>query len=56
LEERESHDKGAHVLGRFGEGVFEGGDGGEDLGEREENVGACLGPDVDGDGVALGRG
>ena len=54
MEEREGHHEGAHVLGGFGEGVFEGGDGGEDFGEGEENVGAGLGPDVDVDGVALG--
>ena len=55
LEEREGHDKGAHVLGRFGEGVFEGGDGGEDFGKGEQDIRAGLGPDVDWDGVALMR-
>lgn len=41
------HD-GAHVLGRLGEGVLEPGDGGEDLGEADEDVGDRLDPHVEG--------
>jgi len=35
----------AHVLGRLGVCVLETGDGGEDLGEGDEEVGWCLDPD-----------
>lgn len=37
--------KRAHVLGRLGVSVLETSDGGEDLGEGDEEVGGCLDPD-----------
>lgn len=46
-EETDGLDHGAHVGGSLGVGVFEGGDGGEDFGEGDEDVGAGLGPDDD---------
>lgn len=42
----EGHDDGLHALGSLGEGVFEGGDGGKDLGNGDENVRTGDDPDV----------
>lgn len=46
-EEGNGLDHAAHVLGGLGVGVLERGDGGKDLGEGDEDVGARLGPDAD---------
>lgn len=40
-------DERTHVLGSLGEGEFQTGDGGEDLGETDKHVGDSLGPHVD---------
>jgi len=45
-EVEDGHDEGAHVLRRLCERVLEPGDGREDLGEGDEDVCACLDPDV----------
>lgn len=52
LKQEYGHDKGFHAGGRFGEGVFESGDAGKDLGERDQEVGRGLHGDMD----AIGRG
>lgn len=53
-EQEDGRDERAHVLGRFGEGVLEARDGGEDLREGDEEVGDRLDPDVDGRGAGAG--
>lgn len=52
MKQEDGHDKGFHAGRRFGEGVFESGDTGEDLGESDEEVGRRLNGDVD----VVGRG
>lgn len=47
LELREGHDDGLHANGRLGESVLEGGDGREDLGYTDEDVGTRDNPDVE---------
>ncbi len=37
-EQKDGHDEGFHVSGRFSKGVFESGDGGEDFAECDEDV------------------
>jgi len=48
LELREGSDDGLHALGGLGEGVFEGSDGGKDLGHTDKNVRASDDPDIEG--------
>ena len=47
LEEENGHDEGFHARRRFGEGVFETGDAGEDFRERDEEVRRGLDGNVD---------
>lgn len=55
-EEGKGGNKRPHVLRSLGETVLERGDGSHDLGEGDEHVGTGLGPDVDGDILAVGAG
>jgi hypothetical protein len=57
-EETGSHNHRTHRLGRLGVGVLEGGDGGEDFGESDEDVGGSLDPDVEtgNEGLSLASG
>ena len=48
-EQVDGHDQGTHVLRCLGKGILEGGDGGQDFGDGNEDVGPSLCPDVDAD-------
>lgn len=52
-EQSDSLDDRSHVLGGLGVGVFQDGDGGEDLRETDEGVRTDLRPNVDGSGEGL---
>lgn len=55
LEQENGHDEGFHARGRFGEGVFEAGDAGEDFRERDEEIRGSLNSDVDPVGLRVVR-
>lgn len=46
-EEVEGHDERSHVLWCFGEGVFQGRDGRKNFRDGDQDIGTCLGPDID---------
>jgi hypothetical protein len=52
LEQEHRHDERLHAGWGLGISVFKTGDGSEDLGEGDEDVGGSLPADVDGAGVA----
>lgn len=47
-EEEHGHNEGPHVPRRLGERILKTSDRREDLAERDEDVGSCLDPDVQG--------